>query len=354
MIDTDELRRLANTATPPPLDTVLRRGARLRQRRRLAAAASSGLAVTIAVGVGVTALVALADHPEPATELAAPIGTPLVAPADDVEDCSGFAEERTPEEADGLRYLPSWLPAGMTIDRAFARAELLTSETCPRVPVALAAADNLTDVARSVRVDGPSPVPYERYEGPTFEPIHVRGGAAELVTFEDQPDLLQIRWTERTGQSYLIESWGLPADELRHVTESLRLGATAEVGWLPDGMTTVHRRPPDDDPRPDEQRYWHAVVDDGSTLSLEVTEPVPNDPPTAALRPGDQVVEIRGHQAVARTSCPHDDCTSSLTWEEAPGIRVTLSAALDLDTVRRIAVSLEPATLTDPRIHSGD
>jgi hypothetical protein len=355
MIET-ELRELADTSAPPPIDTVYRRGAVLRRRRQRATRAGTAAAVVAVVaGLAATGLVVRDDRAAD-VEVAAPSGAPLMSSFPDTEhDCGGFAEARPPDDADGLRLLPAWLPAGEEVEAAWARAELLTRETCPRVSTALTAADATTGaVTRAVRVDGPSPEPFARYEGPLFEPIAVRGTNAEVVSFPGLGDLHQIRWTEPAGGSWLVESRGLAVDELRRVVEELTLApatGTATAGWLPADLEVAHRRsgPPAD--LPDEQRWWHATIDDGATLSLGVTENVTGDGALAHLGAGVSVVEVRGHPAIAHTNgCTGDDCTTFLGWQESARVEVDLSGSLPLDTLVRIAESLEPVAADDPRI----
>jgi hypothetical protein len=344
------LRELAASTSPPPIDTVYRRGAQLR-RRHQRTVRGGALAVTAMAGLTAAVLVIPDDAP-PGVEVAAPTGAPLGSPPPDDTECSGFAEPRSPEDVDDLRLLPAWLPPGEEIEHAWARAELLTRETCPRVPTALTAVNTTTGtVTRSVRVEGPSPMPYARYDGPRFEPIVVRGDEADLVSFPGIAGLLQIRWSETPDRSWLIEGRGLSVEELRRVVDGLEPGDTAIAGWLPPDLHAVYQRqgPPPTE-RPDEQLWWHAVIGDGGTLSLEVSQDVTGEGGLAHLGAGAREVEVRGHPGIADTNGCTEDCTTFLSWQESPTVDVELSGRGDLDTLLHIAESLEPVAPDDPRI----
>ena len=361
MIDEDRLLELrAQETAPPPLEGVLARGDKLRKRRVLARGVgviTLGLAITAGTGVAVRAV--LRDD-APTVELAAPTG-PSAVPGSAAQDCGGYAEPRAPEAVDELRYLPRWLPPGRAIEDAWARAELLYRESCPRVPVALSAgrfAPGRDRIDATLMLEGPSPMPYRRYNGPTFVPVSVRGVEGDLVRFpglDAAAALLQLRWTEPGGGSWLLQTSHLSEQEIVGVADGLTLSTdagspSASAGWLPAGFEVTYQRERPMAALPQEQLWWHAVINDGQTLSMDVRYNVPDDPPISRVTAGAtgvRLLTIRGHQAVAATE---GNVIRYLSWEERPGIRISLSGELDLPTLTRIAESLEPVAADDPRI----
>lgn len=361
MIDEDRLRELRSPGfDAPPLSAVLARGAHLRKHRRRARRAGVVAAcLALAAGAGVATRAVVRDEAPP-VELAAPTGAP-VGLGSAVEDCGGYAEPRPPEAVDDLRYLPRWLPPGREIEHAWARAELLTRENCPRVPVALSASrlsPGRDRIDATLMLEGPSPLPYRPYNGPTFLPVSVRGVAGQLVRFpglDPAAALLQLRWTEPGGGSWLLQTSHLSEQELLAVADGLTLSTDADsspasANWLPTGFEVTYERDRPVGALPKEQLWWHAVIDDGQTLSIDVSASVPNDPPISrvtAAATGVRLLNIRGHEAVAAAE---GEVIRYLSWEERPGVYIGLSGEFDLDTLLRIAESLEPVAANDPRI----
>jgi hypothetical protein len=361
VIDEDRLRELRSSELdPPPLEVVLARGARLlkrRVRRRRLGVVTLCLALTAGTGVAIRAAV---RHETQPVELAAPTGAPDV-PGGSAEDCGGYAERRAPEAVDELRYLPRWLPPGREIEHAWARAELLNRENCPRVPVAVSAgrlAPGRDRIDASLVLEGPSPLRYRRYDGPTFVPVLVRGVEGDLVRFpglDPAAALLQLRWTEPGGGSWLLQAGHVSEQELLAVADGLTLSTDAgsppaSAGWLPTGFEVTYQRDRPVTALPQERLWWHAVIEDGTTLSIDVRYSVPDDPPISRVTAGAtgvRLLSIRGHEAVAAAE---GAVVRYLRWEERPGVQITLSGELDLATLVRIAESLEPVAANDPRI----
>jgi hypothetical protein len=363
VIDEDRLLELGPPeTTPPPLEAVLARGERLRKRRALRRRARL-ITLCLAVIAGAYVVTDAVVRGDGRTiELAGPTGASAMAGSDD-EHCSGYAEPRRPEAVDGLRYLPRWLPPGRAIDRTFARAELLDRETCPRVPVALSAgrfAPARDRIDATITLEGPSPLPYRRYNGPSFVPVSVRGVDGDLVRFptlDPAAALLELRWTEPGGGSWLLRTSHLREEELRAVAERLVLSTDvdalpASAEWLPTGFEVTYQRNHPIAAWPHEQLWWHATISDGKTLSIEVRHDIPDDPPISRViagATGVHLLSIRGHQAVATTE---GGVIRDLSWLERRGVQISLSGQLDLATLIRIAESLEPAAANDPRIGS--
>jgi hypothetical protein len=356
MIDENRLRRLRSRGlAPPPLDAVVRRGKEIQaQQRRVHRITVATICVVVAAVVGVGVVTAVSDRPT-RVEVAAPIGA---GDPGAYRRCSGFTESRPPESVDDLRYLPSWLPSGHKIERAWARADLLARETCPRVPVALSAVRfeaGSDRVAASFSLEGPWPVAYARSEGTNYEVVSVRRTTGHLVRVTTDPspgERLVIHWTEPAGASWQLDARGLNSDEVLSITKNLKIGTDGEwtpatAGWMPSGFETIYQRQEPMVATPAEARFWEAGIDDGATFNLMINETVTNDPPVSRLLPGDvRIVTVRGQQAVTTTVLGQ----VTLRWEEQPGIVVTVSGKFDLATMSRIAESLEPIEATDPRI----
>lgn len=358
MIDESELRRLAGRARRvPPVGDVVRRGHRIRRVRRVRRGMTA--LSSVAAIVGVVAIVGRAGGDRPTMELAAPADLPLGAEAVqlDAGSCDGYAERREPGEAGVPRLMPAWLPPGLDVGKAWARALLTDRRTCPAVSTALVAVrrGDGGGVSAGVRLEGPSPERYRRYDGPSYDPVTVRGDDdAVLVRFPVDASILQVQWTEPDGTSWSMSSQGLDSATLLAITASLELRGSggSPVAQLREPVAAVEEiwrleHLPSEPPA--EQPFWHVAVDDGQTLSIDVTRPlVPSPAISAVTAPGSTTLEVRGHPAVA-----FDNGSASalwLVWDEEPGLRVTVSGSLDLDTLVRIAESLAPAAPDDPRI----
>lgn len=155
MIDEQTLRNmegLAPTRPTRPAEEIISRGRR-RQRRRQARRGGAGMVAVLAAVGGVTQLI---DRERPLIAASQP------GPVTQPESCGGYTDKIDPERVGPIRMLPSWLPAGVEIDKAFARADLTEKETCPPVPTALVAAEFAEDdrarVERSAVLAGPYPM----------------------------------------------------------------------------------------------------------------------------------------------------------------------------------------------------
>lgn len=358
MIDERELRALRLAPAPvPDLDGVVRRGTAIRRRRRRRrGAAAAGAAVAIAAVV--TALAPTDDRT--GVELAAPVDVPAgVDSHDDAGNCGGYAELRDAAEAGVPRLMPGWLPDGLAIGDAWARAELTEALTCPPVPTALVAARRGADgtVVAGFRLEGPAPEPYRAYDGPTHVPTPVRGDAeARLVRFPSVDDgLRQVQWTEPgSGTSWSLTAVGLVDAEVLAVVAALELDGAGggPVAQLPaelagttglEVLWALDERP---GPLPAEQPFWHVVIDDGQTLSIDVTRPLVPTPAIAAVAaPGTRTVVVRGQVGVLHEG----PVSASVTWDE-DGLRIGLSGRLGVADLLRIAESLVPVPPDDPRI----
>jgi hypothetical protein len=357
VIDERELRRLAGRERGiPPVGDVVRRGRqiqRVRRVRRGIAALSSVAAI-----IGAVAVLSRAVSDSPTVEMAAPVDLPAGAGAVNGDtECGGYAESRGPDEATVPRLMPDWLPPGLEVGHAWARAELTDRRTCPAVPTALVAVRHGDGgvVSAAVRVEGPSPEPYRQYSGPSYEPVIVRmDDEAQLVRFPVDASILQVQWTEPDGTSWSMTSQSLDAATLLAVAANLELRGLSgsPVARLPepvDAIEEVWRLEQLPGEPPSEEPFWHVVIDDGQTLSIDVSRPlVPSPAISAVAGPGSTLLEVRGHPAVA-----FDNGSASsvwLVWDEEPGLRVSLSGSLDLETLKHIAESLAPAPPDDPRI----
>ena len=359
MMDEQRLRDLAATdVTVPAPDDVIDRGEQIRSRRRLARGAAVAT-LCLAVAAGAVVVAAANRDRTPSVEVAGPDSD--LNPGTDAS-CGGFSEIRPPATVDTLRYLPSWLPEGRKVQYAWATADILARETCPRVPVAFSAGRFTTPshdrIDGMIQVMGPSPVPFPRASGAFSKPktVSMRGTAGELVELPGAGPAVQnvrTRWTEPGGDSWQIQSSYLTEAEVLQIVEGLKLTAGFEAppvsaSWLPAGFEVTYQRDRAAGPLPTEARMWHADTGNDSALSLRVQELVPNNPPVSRFIPAPEtrIVDVRGHQAVATAIGDSID----LYWEEQPGIAVTIHGAYSLEELMRIAESLEPVAPDDPRI----
>lgn len=361
MISEKDLERLSDgdAAVRPPAE-VRRRGATYRRRRRALRTAVAAPLLVVAV-VAVAAAVG-PDTAEQRVEVAAPVDSLAVGGPANAVACTAFAELRDPEDAGVPRLLPEFLPAGVEVESAWARAELTSRRSCPAVPTALVAVRQAPGgaVDASIRLTGPSPVPYGQDAGPTYRTVAVRTDPrATLIRVPAvDPDFLQLQWVEPDGSVWSLTGYGVDLESLQEATAALVLradgiGPVADLPGSPVGLEVVWQLEDLPGEPAAEEPYWHVVVDDGqseegSALSIDVSRPLaPTSAVASVVGPDARLLEVRGHPAVAATE---PSGHSSLTWDEEPGVVVRLSGRFDLATLERIAASLLAVDADDPRI----
>lgn len=364
MIDEQRLRDAKASVEPRPLAQVLQRGRRLRRRRLQKRVAAAGAAV-VALAVFSGAVFGVDDGSGERTELAAG-AVPVLAPGPPMEECSGFAELRATTDAEGLRLYPTTLPDGVTVGATWARAELLGRETCPRVPLALvlgAVNDAGGVAAPMITLEGPSPVPFLSYEGPSYEPAEVRGRPGELITYPSlRPEvgLVRVEWTEADGTTWALTASGGPGpDDLRRVAGGLIFDPTGEeppatAGVIPADLEVLWQLDTPVDVRRDgDQRWWHVESDEPQPLlSIEVSDVVAPLPPVARAAdagPDAEVhlVDVRGRGGIVVTS----GGSTTVEWLESERVRVQVTLrGHEAAAALAVAESLEPIAADDPRI----
>jgi hypothetical protein len=280
-------------------------------------------------------------------------------------NCSGYTDHLPAEEADGLRFLPTWLPDGQKITHAGARANLLARETCSRMPTALVMIDGVegdpSRIERAAVLKGPAAGAYRAVSGPGRERVPVRGVLGVLVrpvmTPGEAPTPTarnrDLHWTEPDGSSWSLTSTGLSEDELIRLAEGLVLNGTpdgppAAAPDPPAGFEVVWQLPQRPGPLPEKEPLWVAPPGSAGGVRLTVTRDAVAHPAIDGVVGGNpediRLLQVRGHTAVRNRRF--------LLWDEAPGVRVQLhgNAVKDTDTLVRIAESLVPVPADDPRI----
>jgi hypothetical protein len=287
--------------------------------------------------------------------------------------CSGYAALRRPEQAAGLRFLPSWLPPGTRITYASARADLLAKEDCPRVPTALVLAtfndEDRSRVVRAVVLTGPSPARYPLPNAAALEDVDVRGTRGTLVRYptgvmSSPSDVkapyatsLRLLWTEGDGTTWELRSNHVDATELVRLADALVLDSTGETPAAfpspPEGFEVLYQRTARPAPAPAEIPWWVAYTGSGKgevDYIVVVRRMAPDNPAiTAVIGENATVLTVRGHRAVASRNNPGDDA-GTLTWDEAPGVTIELQGPGGINTLTRIAESLTYAPPNDRRI----
>lgn len=416
MIEEHDLLNLADPDSgppipPPPLDTVVVRGRRLRRRRHAFRALGAVTAIAGLAGAGLVVRgaesgvpdVAAADHlstptvpestwpssPPPPTDCetkeaqtAAELWIEAVPQtASDVKTGTvprtvaelaawavAQAGESTPlaprEVPDGMRVLPSWTPNGEEISTATATR---WTHPCPGgAPVPADPAlvlESDGDVTGRITLNGPLPSPGGG--GSEREPVQLRGQEAVFAHTEDPA----YGWTDADGWS-----WWLSSDEDVEGPTVLAVAETLQLDGSPEGDDPVAALAPEDMPEGFEIRWqargaptpfgpqftkWSVVVGDqqavtrGVVCQLEVEAPVGDSSLDMSTYEG-EIVTVNGRDAAWTTLMDQ----LAVVWEVSPGVRAGASCSLwdesgvqpmDLDSHLRFAESVEPVSANDPR-----
>lgn len=365
-----ELGQVEPVVPTRPAVEIVTRGQRLRRRRQVTWAAGGVVAVLTVVG-------AVTQIPRDPEFTAASPPAPGVMPA----PCVGVDQElRGPEAAEGIRFLPSWLPPGTEITSTSARVLLSGTGTCATRSAALVLAKfDDTDpsrVERAVALIGPSPLRFNvSVDGPVYERVELRGTEGTLIRYPSGPmrapewaqptgppfaDQIGLTWTEGDGTSWLLNGNDVSAEELIDLANRLALKGAAEtpasLTSVSDGFEVVYQRTRRPAPLPAERPVWNvdAVAERGEgAYHIWVYTTAPDATSLSALAGANvRVVTLRGHRAVATQSTSPEGSSATLLWDEAPGVQIEMSGPGDLDTLMRIAESLTHVPPDDPRIRT--
>lgn len=277
--------------------------------------------------------------------------------ADATASCrDNFAEPGTPEDAEGLRYLPDDIPAGFHLVGAAAHVE----KPCKPRTAALVLVDEADGVLRrAVTVWGPdvSDVDFfgsdfaERADGsPANRQTTIRGTDAkvhETLEFDGHT----IGWTEPdSGQHWIVTSRGITLDELTSLVEALHVGSgevsideTAAPGFQSEALQPA--------PPIGRQVSWGMTyqADSGAAMDSDISIGVARGDLLAAMSSRQGAVdlsEIDGHRSAAFSN----GSISLLEVQLAPGVMAHLSGPVPAGELERIVASLRPVDATDPRI----
>jgi hypothetical protein len=257
----------------------------------------------------------------------------------------------TTADADGVRYLPSWLPEGVTLQEL---GGIHIEGPCPEdEPMMVLQSDGGDDT-----VDATIRLSRALLPGPPqtdARPTTVRGGPA-MVAVHDSPPAVTFYWTDSSQEMFILDGSGVDEATLRSVADALDYSSTPEAG------EPVTYLPPE--ARPD---GFEMIWDVGSGA----LEPPPTEILTADLS-NDCAVTLRSdglgaplgldlpnftrdavgeHPAVFGTS-PTGGL--NLQWEQADGVVGYVwcqdADAMDEATAVRIAESMEAVAANDPRL----
>lgn len=359
MIDEEALRGLRAVAPvqAPPIHTIATRARSLRRRQR-ARRTFTGAAVALVL-IGGYAGSRLAGPVSRPAEVAAgdarlgvpaPLGNPV---------CLGSSKRTEGAEADGLRYLfPP--PPGYRLAMAFARTttwrpdcfQWINRLVLARVVDGVAAQSVLTVAEGSVHnVE----VGCDK-TGPQFTECVALGDSTVRLFAPQDGDWIGVFWTRTDGVAVRVTAHGLSRDAVLDFARSVEGSASLSHLSLggPPGFTRVWDRPGELPVPPRVVTHWIAnyVANDAEQkqLSIEVIK-AELDPrlASAALGPYESVA-VRGRPATLGTDGRGG--ARSISWEEAPGVEISISAAggADRQLLLSAAEALQPVSADDSRI----
>jgi len=286
---------------------------------------------------------------------AAPATQPAAAPA------SSAAPAAAPPECGSSRSGSQRdLPAAQLISRLLSRdaayqLEWVQStertENCVDAPAALVLTD--TDpagfVTRAVTVWGPrsTPVGYANLtvDSPAT-PTTIRGVPTRVVKVGGG---LRIGWTEPGGRSWEITGAGLTQQQIQSIAGTLQIsGDVVTLPEVPAGFT-AQVRPAAAEPPDLTTREWFLSYKSGSLLlrAVERHRLFAESASYSVRGPRMQLTTVRGRPA----SFYGTPQSSFLSWEERPGLYVSLTAnGTPQDKLKAFAESLEEVEASDSRI----
>jgi len=175
----------------------------------------------------------------------------------------------------------------------------------------------------------------------------VQGSPAVTFSFPGQASVL---WTGADGAQWQADSRGLTWQETQGLLNRLHLDAADGIATLPpadeDGWQALPTSP---DPKDAHHTGVFFVTwrDHGMEVNLAVRQQ-PRLSEYVTLHVGAETEDVNGHPA---TYYPSEAGTSSVVWAPADGVFVDLALrSVDRAEVLRIARSLRPADVNDPRL----
>ena len=364
MMQDHELQRLREQGpmpASPPVTTIVRRARAIRQRARItrATAAVACLAVAVVVIIPVEPWSHNSRSGVAGADVLAAIGADAV--------CSGNGRRATPAEADPVRFLPVYLPAGFTIGDAF--SNYTTESPCfqffPRA--VYARRTDSESVAATLTISSGSE-PADRVEcGPDNVPkianapatdyqtcIQVRGHTGAIVHLGD---MTSIAWIEPGVGAVEVHATELAPETLRafaqHLTTPGDGTIIAPAGATPPGYALAFQSW-EPHSRLTHFTYFHATFVQHSRSSPDtapelVVDVSPTSQPMEELLPpeGFDFVDIQGHPGI--------------TFNDAGGREVQWKIGANLFSVRtprgitpeealRVARSFAPVARDDARL----
>jgi hypothetical protein len=359
MIDEESLRRLRDIAPvqAPPVHAIATRARSLRRRQR-ARRTFGGAAVMLALILGFAGSQLGAPTSRPAEVAAGDAGLGVPAPLGDPV-CLGSSRRAGGAEADGLRYLfPP--PPGFRLAMAFARTSTWKPD-CFRWVNRLVLA-RLVDgvVAESVLTVGEGTLRNVEVGcdkiGPEFTECMTLGNTSARLFAPQGGDWIGVFWTRPDGVAVRITAHGVSREDVLGFASTVERTASPDDLALagPAGFTRLWDLPGELPVPPLVDTHWVAnyVANDAEhkQLSIEVMKAaLPPRLATTILGPYENVV-VRGRPA--RLGTDGKGGARSISWEEAPGVEVSISAAggADRQLLLSAAEALQPVSADDSRV----
>ena len=355
LLDDDHLHRLATgtgPATPPRALSDVRARARQIRRTRLGvraggAAVITGGAVALSAGgmVSIPALFPARTGSQTAAAQSSPVppASGSVAPVDCL---SGFASPVGLAEVPNLLFLPAEGVAGdPPVLPVIARHD---RRACAPTPIAAVwyALDGHT-ASRRLVLRGPGVhAPGGDFMG-TVRTVKARGTDVHLASLplpDGTPDL-DATWTEPDGRSWQVDSRGVAAAELISIIRGLDLrGGSLGDAERPPGFTHSVAISPERQPRQVQQSFRVAFGnqnEDEGGWSVQVAD---SGNPIEGMGRRVKVDSAEGWWT------GKGGRAGRLAWRGAGGLQFEVTGSISLRKALRVAESLAPVSVSDPRL----
>ena len=362
MMQDHELRRLHDQGpTPecPPVSTVVRRAHEIRRRARRK---RSAVAASVAVAVLALAVV----EPWNRHGHASVAGADVLAAVNTSAGCVGTSRRATPTEADPVRFLPAYMPAGFTIEDAFSNHD--TDAACfrfyPRTvfvrqtsPNSVAATLTISTGSEPTdRIEcGPAPVtPVDAPKSDYQRCVQVRGQTGAIVHIFDTT---WIAWIEPGIGAVDVRTTELAPEALLAFVQRLTTRSDGTIivarGVTPAGYTLAYQnwKPQDElTVRTDfNASFAQRSLPSGDPPILSITVwPTPRS--LWELLPGFggfEIVNIHGDQGIMY----RDGDGITVSWKIGDNLFSVLAPqGITPKATLRVARSFVPATRNDARL----
>jgi hypothetical protein len=364
MMEGRELQRLREQGPmpeSPPVTTIVRRAHAMRQRTRRTRAAAAVACLAVAV------VVILPVEPWSHNSQSGVAGADVLAAISADAGCSGSARRATPAEADPVRFLPSYLPAGFTIEDAFSNHT--TESPCfqffhravyARRTDSESVAETLTISAGSEPADhvecGPNNAPKIANAPATDYQacIQVRGHTGAIVHLAN---MTSIAWIEPGVGAVEVHATELAPEMLRAFAQHLTTPGDGTI-IAPPGSAPPHYALAFQSWKPHDElthyTYFRATFVQHSRSATDpapelVVDVSPSSRPLEELLPpeGFDFVDVQGHRGISF----NDGGGREVRWKIGANLfSVRTPRGSTTEEALRVARSFAPVARDDTRL----